>query len=268
MNVDILEFQEIIWQKGRERYRDMPWRADTQPYYVMVSEIMLQQTQVDRVIPKFDAFINAFPTVKDLSKATLAEVLQLWSGLGYNRRAKFLHEAAKKVVSEYNGVFPETDKELISLPGIGVNTAGAMLAYSFNKPAIFIETNIRTVYFYHFFQEVEDVSDTELRAVVEATIDTEHPREWYWALMDYGTYLKRQGIGQNNKSKHYKKQSPLKGSVREVRGQILKLLTATDLDEKMLRIELIADERFEPALQSLEKEGLIAKTGQTFHLKR
>ncbi|MES2630620.1 MAG: A/G-specific adenine glycosylase [Patescibacteria group bacterium] len=265
--MDILEFQDIIWQKGRELYREMPWRADTRPYYVMVSEIMLQQTQVDRVVPKFEAFIAAFPTVEDLSKATLAEVLQLWSGLGYNRRAKFLHEAAKKIVNEFNGIFPETEKELISLPGIGVNTAGALLAYSFNQPAIFIETNVRTVYFYHFFLEKEDVTDVELRAIVEATVDTEHPREWYWALMDYGSYLKRQGIGQNNKSRHYKKQSPLKGSVREVRGQILKLLTAGDFDEETLRAELVADERFEPALLSLEKEGLIAKTDKVFHLK-
>lgn len=268
MSVDIIEFQEIIWQKGRELFREMPWRENTQPYYVMVSEIMLQQTQVDRVIPKFEAFMERFPSIDALAKASLAEVLQLWSGLGYNRRAKFLHEAAQKISTEYNGTFPETKEELIKLPGVGINTAGAMLAYSFNKPEIFIETNVRTVYFYHFFLDHEEVSDTELRAVVEATIDTEHPREWYWALMDYGSYLKRQGIGQNNKSRHYKKQAPLKGSVREVRGQILKLLTVKDLKEAELRLELKADERFESALLSLEKEGLIARTGQRFHLKR
>ncbi len=266
--MDILEFQEIIWQKGRELFRDMPWRQDTQPYFVMVSEIMLQQTQVERVIPKFNAFIERFPTIADLANASLGDVLLMWSGLGYNRRAKFLHEAAKKIVNEFHGVFPETEKELITLPGIGVNTAGAILAYSFNKPSLFIETNIRTVYFYHFFTEQAEVSDMELREIVEATVDNEHPREWYWALMDYGSYLKRQGIGQNNKSKHYKKQSPLKGSVREVRGQILKLLTAADYEERELRIELGADERFEPALTSLEKDGLISKTGHAFHLKR
>ena len=268
MNVDILEFQEIIWRKGRELYRDMPWREDTRPYYVMVSEIMLQQTQVDRVIPKFEAFIERFPSVEDLAKASLGEVLQMWSGLGYNRRAKFLHEAAMKIMGEYKGKFPETAEGLISLAGIGVNTAGAILAYSFNKPSIFIETNIRTVYFYHFFLEHDEVTDAELRTVVETTIDTEHPREWYWAMMDYGSYLKKQGIGQNNKSRHYKKQSPLKGSVREVRGQILKLLTTADFNEIELRTEILADQRFEPALASLEKEGLITKTGETFHLKR
>jgi A/G-specific adenine glycosylase len=268
VNVDILEFQETIWQKGRELFRDMPWRQDTRPYYVMVSEIMLQQTQVDRVVPKFEAFIQRFPNIQVLASAPLGDVLQMWSGLGYNRRAKFLHEAAKKIIETFDGVFPDNEKDLVSLPGVGVNTAGAILAYSFNVPSLFIETNIRTVYFYHFFDEKEAVSDTELRAVVEATADTEHPREWYWALMDYGSYLKRQGIGQNNKSSHYKKQSPLKGSVREVRGQILKLLTSAEFDELTLRKELNADERFEPALLSLQKEGLIAKTGRAFHLKR
>ena len=268
MNVDILEFQEIIWQKSRELFRDMPWRANTQPYYVLVSEIMLQQTQVDRVIPKFEAFIERFPTIHDLSQASLAEVLQMWSGLGYNRRAKFLYEAAKKIVTEYDGVFPETQKELMSLPGVGVNTAGALLAYSFNQPSIFIETNVRTVYFYHFFARQDAVNDTEIRAMVETTIDTEHPREWYWAIMDYGSFLKRQGIGQNNKSQHYKKQSPLKGSVREVRGQILKFLMDTDVDEVTLRAQLNADDRFEGALKSLQTEGLITQTAGLFHLKR
>jgi A/G-specific adenine glycosylase len=157
--VNTQDFQEIIWQQGRELYRDMPWRRDTRPYYVLVSEIMLQQTQVDRVIPKFEAFIAAFPTVRSLAEASLADVLTLWSGLGYNRRAKFLHEAAKKIEGEFNGVFPETPEALMSLPGVGVNTAGAIGAYSFNQPAIFIETNVRTVYFHHFFEDQVAVTD-------------------------------------------------------------------------------------------------------------
>jgi A/G-specific adenine glycosylase len=266
--VNKLEFQEIIWQKGNELFREMPWRADTRPYYVMVSEIMLQQTQVDRVVPKFEAFIERFPAVEDLAKATLGDVLQMWSGLGYNRRAKFLHQAAIKITDEYAGVFPNTLEALKTLPGVGVNTAGAILAYSFNTPSIFIETNVRTVYFFHYFGSQATVTDSELKTVVEETIDTEHPREWYWALMDYGTYLKRQGIGQNNKSSHYKKQSPLKGSVREVRGQIMKLLTEAEYEEKALRTLLIADERFQSALESLQKDGLVEKTKDKFHLKK
>jgi len=265
--VDIAEFQEIVWDKSRQLFRGMPWRTDTRPYYVMVSEIMLQQTQVDRVIPKFEAFIGRFPSVKILSQATLADVLQTWSGLGYNRRAKFLHQAAIKIMTEFNGVFPETYKELITLPGVGVNTAGALLAYSFNKPAVFIETNIRTVYFYHFFSDQDTVNDRELKALVEATVDTEHPREWYWAIMDYGSNLKKQGIGQNSKSSHYAKQSPLKGSVREVRGAILKALIIQDSTERELKQQLKADERFTPALMSLEKDGLVTITKGAISLK-
>lgn len=262
------DFQELVWEKAHELYRDMPWRRDTRPYYVLVSEIMLQQTQVDRVIPKFEEFIEAFPDIQTLSHASLADVLKLWSGLGYNRRAKFLHEAAKKIILEYDGEFPETHEGLISLPGVGVNTAGAIMTYSFNKPVVFIETNVRTVYFHHFFEDSVDVSDREIREIVEQTIDQEHPREWYWAIMDYGSYLKRQGAGRNDKSRHYKKQSALKGSLREVRGQIIRELTKQDLELKELRSVVEADERFSDALAGLQRDGLVKETDGQLHLMR
>lgn len=259
-------FQEIVWEKGRELYRDMPWRNDTRPYYVLVSEIMLQQTQVDRVIPKFTAFIEAFADVHDLAAASLADVLLLWSGLGYNRRAKFLHEAAKMVAYEYGGQFPDTIEGLVRLPGVGPNTAGAIMAYSFNAPVTFVETNIRTVYFQHFFTGESSVSDAQLREVVAATLDAEHPREWYWALMDYGTYLKRMGAGRNSQSSHYKKQAPLKGSIREIRGQILKHLAREDATVTSLKGVIIQDERFDPALEGLIRDGLVDKTDDRLHL--
>jgi A/G-specific adenine glycosylase len=262
------DFQELIWQKGRELYRDMPWRENVDPYYVLVSELMLQQTQVDRVIPKFHQFVKAFPTIQSLAQASLADVLKQWSGLGYNRRAKFLHEAAKKVVGEFNGTFPDTLEPLKTLPGVGPNTAGAILAYSFNQPVVFIETNIRSVYFHHFFEGQESVSDAELKSIVQATIDTEHPREFYWALMDYGSYLKKQGAGQLNKSKHYKKQSPLKGSVREVRGLILKALAVSDLTLQQLQDQVSVDERFDVAMKGLQKDGLVNSTNGSLHLSR
>ncbi|MGV9001419.1 MAG: A/G-specific adenine glycosylase [Candidatus Saccharimonadaceae bacterium] len=229
---------------------------------------MLQQTQVDRVVPKFEAFIAAFPNEASLAEATLADVLKLWNGLGYNRRAKFLHEAAKKIILEFDGKFPETQDGLISLPGVGVNTAGAILAYSFDQPVVFIETNVRTVYFHHFFENSTNVSDKELREVVEQTIDMEHPREWYWAIMDYGSYLKRQGAGQNDKSRHYKRQPALKGSMREVRGQIVRELTIQDMELKELRRAVQADERFAKALESLSSDGLIKETDGRLHLAR
>lgn len=266
MNVE--EFREIIWQKGRELYRDMPWRADTDPYSVLVSELMLQQTQVDRVIPKFNQFMAAFPNVGALAGATMADVLKVWSGLGYNRRAKFLHQAAQKIVDEHGGDMPATIEGLVTLPGVGPNTAGAVLAYSFNKPTVFVETNVRTVYFHHFFGDQEGVTDGELRALVEETVDHEHPREWYWALMDYGAFLKRQGAGRISQSKHYKKQAPLKGSLREVRGMIVRLLGESDMTRHDLAGALPADDRAEVALQALLAEGIIDQTGERLHLRR
>lgn len=266
--MDKAEFQELIWQKGRELYRDMPWRQDTRPYYVLVSELMLQQTQVDRVIPKFNAFIAAFPDEKSLAKASLADVLRQWQGLGYNRRAKFLLGSAKKIMDEYGGTFPQTKDELMSLPGVGPNTAGAIAAYSFNQPVVFIETNIRTVYFHHFFEDGEKVTDAELTQLLNETLDIEHPRQFYQALMDYGSSLKRQGLGRLNQSKHYKKQSALKGSVREVRGQIIKLLSTSDMQASQLEEQLKTDDRFEPALEGLLRDGLVSRTNQHFHLTK
>jgi A/G-specific adenine glycosylase len=266
--VNKAEFQDIVWQKGNELYRDMPWRENTDPYFVLVSELMLQQTQVDRVIPKFHEFMKAFPDIHALAQAPLGDVLTVWSGLGYNRRAKFLHEAAKRVATDFSGAIPQTLDELVSLPGIGPNTAGALMAYSFNQPVVFIETNVRTVYFQHFFEDQETVSDKELKALVAKTVDTEHPRQWYWAVMDYGSYLKKQGSGRLDKSTHYKKQAPLKGSVREVRGLILKALAKDDLELTALRDHMPQDERFDKALSDLLKEGLIHQTGNRLHLQR
>jgi A/G-specific adenine glycosylase len=244
----------------------MPWRDNTEPYYVLVSELMLQQTQVDRVIPKFEQFISLFPDVQSLAAAPLSDVLTAWSGLGYNRRAKFLHAAAKKVVDEHGGVIPDTHEGLVSLPGIGPNTAGAILAYSFNRPVTYIETNVRTVFFHHFFEGQPSVSDKELKEIVTEAVDEEHPREWYWGVMDYGAYLKKQGVGRNDKSSHYKKQAPLKGSLREVRGLILKALAQADQPYEELKRSLPQDERFETALGALTKEGFVERKGERLHL--
>ena len=258
--VDRAWFQELVWQKGRELYRDMPWRCDTRPYYVLVSELMLQQTQVARVIPKFETFIEYFPDEDALAQASLADVLRLWQGLGYNRRARFLHEAVRIIVNEYQGVFPSDEAGLISLPGVGKNTAGAVRAYSFNQPSIFIETNVRTVYFHHFFQNQENISDKELYEMVARTMDVEHPREWYWALMDYGSWLKAQGISNISRSTHYTKQSPLRGSLRETRGVILRQLVGSEavLIED-LRTQIAMDDRFDTALAGLIRDKLLTQ---------
>lgn len=261
---EVSDFQELIWQKGRELYRDMPWRRDVRPYYVLTSELMLQQTQVARVIPKFSEFVATFPDETVLAQASLGDVLQLWHGLGYNRRARFLWLTARQIGGQYGGVFPRGQKELLGLPGVGKNTAGAILAYSYNYPSLFIETNIRTVYIHHFFANEPTVKDSQIIEKLAATIDQNRPRQWYWALMDYGSWLKQQGVRTNSQMEHYKKQSILKGSLREVRGQIVTALLAGELSDTQLRQRVYVDQRYQPALAGLLKDGLV-QTYQGFY---
>ncbi len=251
------QFRLLILNKGQELFREMPWRDDTRPYYILVSELMLQQTQVDRVIPQFRQFIHHFPTPQSLATAPLSEVLTIWQGLGYNRRAKYLQQAAQIVTNHFGGQFPRTMSELVSLPGVGPNTAGAILAYAFNQPAVFIETNIRTVYIHHFYADDFNILDKQIIDILSKTIDQDNPRQFYWALMDYGFYLKRSGVKNINRSKHYTKQSPLKGSLREARGVILKQLTQADMDIYDFRRHVAVDDRFEVALEGLIKDGLV-----------
>lgn len=251
------DFQELIWEYAKENTRSMPWRLNTETYYVLVSEVMLQQTQVDRVIPKFEQFIATFPDIKTLASAQLSDVLKIWSGLGYARRAKFLHQTAQLIQQKHNGQIPLSVDSLISLPGIGPNTAAAIVVYSANEPVPFVETNIRTVYLHHFFHDRNDVSDAEILEKVEATLDRELPREWYWALMDYGAYLKKQGLTHLHRSKHYKKQSAFEGSIRQVRGQILRALGGGQMKDTELKKTIAADERFSIAIDALMQEGFV-----------
>lgn len=262
------EFRRLIRQMGEELYRPMPWRDDTRPYYVLVSELMLQQTQVTRVIPKFQAFIAAFPDEASLADASLADILKLWQGLGYNRRAKFLHESAKRIVNEFGGVFPADYDDMLSLPGVGRNTAGAISAYAFNQPVIFVETNVRTAYIHHFFSDDFEIDDKTIIAKLEATLDHERPRHFYWALMDYGSWLKTNGVRNNASSKHYKKQAPLEGSLRQMRGRIVRQLTLGAIPEVELRTAVQADERFGPALEALKADGLVSGTTEHLHLTK
>ena len=262
------EFTELLWTKGSQLYRDMPWRSDTRPYYVLVSELMLQQTQVARVIPKFEAFIARFPDEASLARASLAEVLQEWQGLGYNRRAKYLHESARIITDTMNGVFPTDAKDILSLPGVGKNTLGAIEAYAYNRPSIFIETNVRSVYIHHFFNDSWDIADSSITTKLAETIDREHSREFYWALMDYGSWLKSNGVRNNSQSKHYKKQAPLVGSVRQVRGQIIRLLSSSGHSKSSLMQATTHDERFEKAVSGLMKDGLVRQTNGMFHLTK
>ncbi len=242
---------------------DLPWRQSEangqfDPYKIMVSELMLQQTQVSRVVPKFTAFLSVFPNVTTLAAAPLGAVLAEWSGLGYNRRAKFLWQAAQTIMQDYAGGLPKTAEQLVHLPGIGPNTAGAILAYAFNQPALFIETNIRSVFIHHFFSGQDAVRDAEITSKLAAMLAAEpDPRTFYWAVMDYGTYLK-QTVGNTARlSAAYTRQSKFAGSRRQVRGAILRELATQPQTVNTLRIS-IADTRLADVLTELLGEGLIA----------
>ncbi|MFC1477272.1 A/G-specific adenine glycosylase [candidate division KSB1 bacterium] len=247
---------------------ELPWRKTDNPYHILVSEIMLQQTQVDRVKQKYERFIAAMPDITALAGAPLADVLRLWQGLGYNRRALALHKAAKIIVNEYGGIIPENPEELVTLPGIGQTTAGEIAAFAFNRQTVFIETNIRTVYIYFFFRNRDGIHDNDILPCVEKTLDRENPRRWYYALMDYGVLLKKARSDPGRKSIHYRKQSPFKGSDREIRGQIIRLLTpGTILSEsKILSIIDREPERVRTILSGLRDEGFIVKAGRNYRI--
>ncbi|HSX27915.1 MAG TPA: hypothetical protein VLF60_00515 [Candidatus Saccharimonadales bacterium] len=255
-HADINEFRQLVLEHFAHNRRAMPWREHPEPYWVVVSEIMLQQTQVDRVRPKFAVFIARFPSFASLAAAPLSEVLGLWIGLGYNRRAKFLHGTAKEVMERYNGQLPRNLKELTTLPGIGPNTAGAIMAYAYNVPVVFIETNVRSVVLHYFFANQEKVSDELIREVVTQTLDTSNPREWYWALMDYGSYLKKQHGNNISRAASYRRQSTFKGSLRQVRGKVIALLATTPRTTHELE-NLVNDERLTQVLAQLSHEKLI-----------
>ncbi|HYE23402.1 MAG TPA: A/G-specific adenine glycosylase [Candidatus Paceibacterota bacterium] len=245
----------------------LPWRKTRDPYKILISEVMLQQTQVERVIPYYGKFLKRFPSVQTLSDAPLSDVLRVWQGLGYNRRAKMLHEAARTVVTEYGGSFPKTAVALERLPGVGPYTAGAVAAFAYNEDTLLLETNIRTVIVHHCFQDQESVADSEIRTVLEKAQPKGMAREWQWALMDYGSHLKRNGVRTNHKVRGYVKQTAFKGSSREARGAILRTLAA---GTKRSLSTILGEERKEQVsaeLLKLVREGLVEKRNGVYCLK-
>lgn len=267
----IQTFQHTIKQFYQANKRSFPWRAQSNtPYHILVSEIMLQQTQTDRVVPKYKIFVRHFPNFKQLSKATLAEVITHWQGLGYNRRAQNLHQCAQVVVKKYNSRLPREAEQLIKLPGIGLYTAAAIQAFAFNIPSVVIETNIRTVFLHHFFANKKNIPDSDLFPLIQQTLDTTNPREWYAALMDYGSYVKKTVGNLSRNSKQYTKQSTFKGSNRQARGSILKCLTEhTRLTKQQLQClypTILSSQKLTTALKQLENEQLIKRVKQYYFL--
>jgi A/G-specific adenine glycosylase len=258
------DFRRVVWNAYREHYRPMEWRDDPSPYKVFVSEVMLQQTQVVRVRSRFSVFVDRFGSFGELAAASFSAVLEVWSGLGYNRRARRLLESARIIRDHYRCVLPRDPEKLRELPGIGAATAGSIAAFAYNVPAVFIETNIRRVFLHHFFPGRDSVRDREILPLVEATLDHSNPREWYWALMDYGTILAERGANANQRSAHYTVQSPFEGSDRQLRGIILRDLTggAVFAAEAPPDYNGFSGERVQRVVRAMEREGLLERTAE------
>lgn len=267
----LTSFKRIVWNYYKKNRREMDWRNTTDPYRILVSEIMLQQTQVSRVKEKYVEFLRAFPTTKVLARAPLSEVFKVWKGLGYNRRAQFIKRTAEAVEKNYSGKFPHEYEKLLELPGIGQSTAGALTAFAFNKPIVFIETNIRTVFIHHFFADKKQVDDNLLLPLIAKTVDTKNPREWYYALYDYGTWIKQTYGNKSRQSKTHLKQSSFKGSFRELRAAVLHFIvlkncvseTAIQKHVSSVLPEKSSDE-VGRAIQALIADRAIVKEGRNF----
>ena len=261
-----VQFRKLIYDHYRLHGRALPWRLTWDPYCVFVSEIMLQQTQVGRVLEKYGEFIGAFPDFPALAGAPLARVLSLWQGLGYNRRALWLKEGAIAVMERFSGSLPQSPGVLATLPGIGPATAASIAAFAFNEPTVFIETNIRTVFIHFFFHNADEVRDSQILPLVARTLDRRDPRTWYYALMDYGTMLKKEGEKGHRRSAGYRTQSRFHGSDRQVRGAILKLLVERRALPESALIDLVRSpvEKVRKNLGDLQREGFVRESEEGY----
>lgn len=254
--ISVTAFHKKIYTHFEKEKRSLPWRQTRDPYKILVSEVMLQQTQAVRVVAKYKEFVKKFPTPHALAKAETKDVLVYWQGLGYNRRALSLKRAAEAIVKG-EGEFPKTYESLLSLPGVGPYTANAIMAFAYNKPCAMIETNIRAVFIHFFFADAKKVSDRELLPLIEKYLDHDQPRQWYNALMDYGAMLKRTRINPSRTSAHHTIQSKFQGSNRQVRGAIIKLYTENPKRTLRTIIKLLPYTRevIEGQYKKLKQEG-------------
>ncbi len=261
-------FRKMIWEHYRKAGRHaMPWRKTRDPYAILVSEVMLQQTQAGRVEGFYGKFLARFPDFPSLAAASPKDVLDAWQGLGYNRRALALKKIAEIVVRDFGGALPRDRAALLALPGIGKGTSGSLMAFAFNRPEVFIETNVRRVFIHFFFPKAEQVTDGEIERYINRTMDAEQPRECYWALMDYGAAMPR-ALNANLKSAQYRKQSPFKGSDRELRGKLVRYLLQKKRSARTAIPSLIGvlgapEPRVRTVVAGLVREGFLIRKGDT-----
>ena len=269
-------FVALVREQGAALYRDLPWRNLDDPYAVLVSEIMLQQTQVARVGRFWERFMALFPTIDALASADTADVLAQWQGLGYNRRAIALKRTADACAAERGGTLPDTAEELQRLPGIGPATAAGVMAFAYNRPSVYIETNVRTVFLHELFPDREKVGDRELAPLVADTCPEDDARAWYYALLDYGAHLKTQVANPSRRSAHYARQSAFEGSRRQKRAELVRIVLAApgigaaELAERLDSFELaggrsqVDADVFEGIVADLVAEGFFRREGDVF----
>jgi A/G-specific adenine glycosylase len=261
---DIGAFQDAVYAHYKKEGRNFPWRKkDVRPWGVLVSEFMLQQTQTLRVVQYWTKWMEKWPSPRLFHKASMEDALRAWSGLGYNRRCYHLKDCARRIINEYDGEIPDSPGDLEQLPGIGPYTARAVPCFAYNRPTVFIETNIRAAVLHFFFKDKTAVRDKEITPVLETCLDWTNPRRWYYALMDYGAALKKLTPNPNRRSAHYTHQSPFEGSFRQFRGAVLRTLARdgqADGEELLKRSGLDSREDLYRVLEALEAEQLVAES--------
>ncbi len=266
-------FRQLVWGYGEKLYRDLPWRNTRDPYEILVSEVMLQQTQVARVLNRWSRFLHRFPSVDALASASTSDVVEEWQGMGYNRRALALKRCADQCAAEHGGSIPHDEKTLLGLPGIGPATAAGVRAFAFDEPGLYLETNVRTVFLHELFPNDDGVSDKTIAPLVREACPDENPRGWYYALLDYGAHLKQTVTNPSRRSKEYAKQSKFEGSRRQKRAEITRLVLAcpgVSVDEVLADLNAFeaagGREPLDPAyfhdlVHDLQKDGFFAIEG-------
>ena len=257
------------------RRRAYPWRGSHDPYAVWVSEVMLQQTQAGRVVPAFRSFLRRFPTVRALAAAPRRDVVREWGGLGYNRRAVRLSEAARAIVRDHAGRIPRDPATLRELPGIGPYTAAAVASLGFGEPVAAVDTNVRRVVArVHLGVEGHDVPARELWALADAWLDVDDPVTWNQAVMDLGREVCRPNprcgvcplarvcrfhLAGSIAARGPRRQGPFAGSSRQVRGAVVRALRShPSLTRTRLADETgFPPERIDAAVRTLTADGLI-----------
>jgi A/G-specific adenine glycosylase len=263
----IIKFQQTVLRYYQEYGRDLPWRKTTNAYHILLSEVMLQQTQVDRGMAYYLTWTKRWKRVQDLAKANRVDVLKAWMGLGYNNRAINLHKTAQKISEEYDGDVIAAVKDFKNLPGIGPYTSAAVRIFARNEDIVTVDTNIRRILI-HEFALPESTSDKELWALAEQCLPKGKSRDWHNGLMDYGaTLLTSRKTGIKPKTQ----QSKFEGSDRQIRAKILRYILSNDSVSKQVlftKFSKTDQDRLQRILAKMIDQEMLTYSQSTYRLKQ